>query len=46
MRDRDTKLSILAERTLGNASRWKEVAAPNGLDGKGCQVGDCLALPS
>ena len=46
MRDRDTKLSLPAERALGGASRRKEVAALNGLDGKGCQIEDCLALPS
>ena len=41
----DTKLSILAERTLGKASRWKEIAKLNGLEGKGYKKGDCLALP-
>ena len=41
----DTKLSILAERVLGKASRWKEIAELNGLEGKGYRKGDCLALP-
>ena len=41
----DTKLSILAERTLGKTSRWKEIAELNGLEGKGYKKGDCLALP-
>lgn len=41
----DTKLSYLAERTLGKASRWKEIVEMNGLEGKGYRVGDCLALP-
>lgn len=41
----DVKLSILAERTLGRASRWKEITKLNGLDGKGYRKGDCLALP-
>ncbi len=41
----DTKLSYLAERALGKASRWKEIAQLNGLDGKGYRAGDCLALP-
>ena len=31
----DTKISILAERTLGKASRWKEIVELNGLEGKG-----------
>ena len=42
----DTKLSILAERVLGKASRWKEIAELNGLGGgKSYRKGDCLALP-
>ena len=41
----DTKISILAERTLGKASRWKEIVELNGLEGKGYKKGDCLALP-
>ena len=41
----DTELSILAERTLGRASRWKEIVELNGLEGKGYKKGDCLALP-
>lgn len=42
----DTRLSILAERTLGKGSRWKEIAKLNGLDGKGYAKGDCLKLPA
>lgn len=45
VRGRDTKLSLLAERTLGDPSRWKEIAKLNDLDGKGYRKGDCLALP-
>lgn len=42
----DTKLSLLAERTLGKASRWKEIAELNNLGaGKSYRKGDCLALP-
>lgn len=41
----DTKLSYLAARTLGKASRWKEIARLNGLEGKSYRYGDCLALP-
>ena len=41
----DTKLSYLAERTLGKASRWKEIVELNGLEGKGYRAGDCLMLP-
>ena len=41
----DKKLSILAERVLGKASRWKEIAELNDLGGKGYRKGDCLALP-
>ena len=41
----DTKLSYIAQRTLGKASRWKEIVELNGLDGKGYRAGDCLALP-
>ena len=31
--------------TQGKASRWKEIAKLNGLEGKGYRKGDCLALP-
>ena len=42
----DVKLSILAERTLGKASRWKQIAELNGLGAdKSYRKGDCLALP-
>ena len=41
----DTKLSTLVERTLGNASRWKQIVELNDLDGKSQKKGDCLALP-
>ncbi len=42
----DTKLSILAERTLGKASRWKQIARLNGLGpDKSYRLGDCLKLP-
>ena len=46
VRTRDTKLSLLAERTLGKASRWKEIATLNGLGAdKSYRLGDCLKLP-
>ena len=45
VRPTDTKLSILAERVLGDPGRWKEIAKLNGLEGKGYKKGDCLALP-
>ena len=42
----DKKLTILAERTLGKASRWKQIARLNGLGPeKSYRVGDCLKLP-
>ena len=41
----DTKLSFIAQRTLGKASRWKEIVELNGIEGKGYRAGDCLALP-
>ena len=41
----DTKLSYIAQRTLGKASRWKEIVELNGLEGIGYRAGDCLALP-
>ena len=41
----DTKLSILAERTFGKASRCHQIAKLNGLEGKGYEEGDCSALP-
>ena len=42
----DSPLSVLAERTLGQASRWKEIAKHNGLGAdKSYQLGDCLKLP-
>lgn len=41
----DVKLSIIAERTLGRGSRWKEIVELNDLEGKGYRKGDCLALP-
>ena len=43
----DTKLSTLAERTLGKASRWKQIAEINGLGpDKSYRQGDCLKLPA
>ena len=45
VRPTDTKLSILAERVLGDPGRWKEIAKLNDLEGKGYKKGDCLALP-
>ncbi|MXX91807.1 MAG: ankyrin repeat domain-containing protein [Boseongicola sp. SB0677_bin_26] len=42
----DKKLTVLAERTLGKASKWREIAELNGLGpDKGYQLGDCLKLP-
>ncbi len=42
----DKKLTILAERTLGKASRWKQIAELNGLGpDKSYRLGDCLKLP-
>ena len=42
----DSPLSVLAERTLGKASRWKQIAKLNGLGAdKSYQLGDCLKLP-
>ena len=42
----DKELSILAERTLGKASRWKQIARLNGLGPeKSYRLGDCLKLP-
>ena len=41
----DTKLSVLAERTFGKASRCHQIAKLNDLDGKGYKEGDGLALP-
>ena len=41
----DTKLSVLAERTCGKASRCHQIAKLNGLEGKGYKEGDVLALP-
>ena len=42
----DSPLSVLAERTLGKASRWKEIAALNGIGpDKSYRLGDCLKLP-
>lgn len=42
----DKQLSILAERTLGKASRWKQIAELNGLGpDKSYRLGDCLKLP-
>ena len=42
----DKELSILAERTLGKASRWKQIARLNGLGPeKNYRLGDCLKLP-
>ena len=42
----DKKLTILAERTLGNEARWKQIARLNGLGPeKSYRVGDCLKLP-
>ena len=44
-RERDSKLSLLAARTLGDASRWPEIMKLNGLEGKSYRIGDCLRLP-
>ncbi|MYG28119.1 MAG: ankyrin repeat domain-containing protein [Boseongicola sp. SB0677_bin_26] len=42
----DTTLEILAERVLGEAKRWRNIAKLNGLGpGKGYRLGDCLKLP-
>ena len=42
----DSPLSALAERTLGEASRWKQIAKLNGLGAdKSYRQGDCLKLP-
>lgn len=42
----DSPLSVLAERTLGKASRWKEIAKLNDLGAdKSYRLGDCLKLP-
>ena len=42
----DKKLTIIAERTLGNAARWKQIAKLNGLGpDKSYRLGDCLKLP-
>ena len=42
----DSPLSVLAERTLGEASRWKQIAELNGLGpDKSYRLGDCLKLP-
>ena len=41
----DTKLSILAKRAHGDASRWREIMKLNGLEGAGYRLGDCLAPP-
>lgn len=42
----DKQLSIIAERTLGKASRWKQIAKLNGLGpDKSYRLGDCLKLP-
>jgi hypothetical protein len=42
----DVKLSILAERILGDAELWRKIAKLNGLGPeKGYRQGDCLKLP-
>jgi len=41
----DVKLSLLARRVTGRASRWRAIAELNGLQGRGFRAGDCLALP-
>jgi hypothetical protein len=42
----DSPLSVLAERTLGKASRWKEIAKLNGIGAdRSYRLGDCLKLP-
>ena len=41
----DFKHSILAERVLGDPSRWKEIAEVTDLGAKGYRKGDRLALP-
>ena len=42
----DKKLSWLAERTLGRASRWREIVELNSLEGRGYRAGQCLKLPA
>ena len=42
----DTKLALMAERVLGDKTRWKEIAELNGLGpDKGYRKGDCLKMP-
>ncbi len=42
----DTRLSLIAQRALGEAARWSEIAELNDLrDGRNYQLGDCLSLP-
>ncbi len=42
----DTRLSLIAQRALGAAARWSEIAELNNLrDGRNYQLGDCLRLP-
>ena len=42
----ESRLSLIAERVLGDPYRWPEIAELNGLvGGKPYCVGDCLKLP-
>lgn len=42
----DTQLTIFAERILGDAKRWRDIAKLNGLgEAKRYRLGDCLKLP-
>ena len=43
----DTRLSIVAEKTLGDGSRWPEIASLNKLSKYNpYRLGDCLQLPA
>ncbi len=42
----DSRLGIIAEKALGDESRWREITRLNGIDaGNSYQLGQCLALP-